>query len=168
MSLTSLFLEDIPPSRVLACLPLPSLEHLDGPPTFTNSLASLAKLTTLETLTVHFYQTSSTVPLLEDVLACAAHFPNLDELQVCIPSGIDCHLLETPWKPDLSCLVKMLFLMCLDSAKHNIIVCSIILLYTLLLNDIIPDSHTARPGWRPSHRLTDSTWLLIVQGLIGN
>jgi len=79
MSLTSLFLEDIPPSRVLACLPLPSLERLDGPPTFIHSLVSLAKLTTLETLTVRFYRTSSAAPLLEDVLACAAHFPNLDE-----------------------------------------------------------------------------------------
>lgn len=146
MSLTSLFLEDIPPSRALACLPLPSLERLDGPPAFIHSLASLAKLTTLETLTVRFYRTSSAVPLLEDVLACAAHFPNLDELQVRIPSGIDHRLLETPGKPDPSCLVKTLFLMCLDSAKRDIIVCSIILSYTLLLNDIIPDSRTAPPG----------------------
>ena len=146
MSLTSLFLEDIPPSHALACLPLASLERLNGPPAFIHSLASLAKLTTLETLTVHFYQTSSTFPLLEDVLACTAHFPNLDELQVRIPSGLDHCLLETPGKPDPSCLVKMLFLMCLDSAKHDIIVCSIILLYTLLLSDIIPDSRTAPPG----------------------
>ncbi|KIM58296.1 hypothetical protein SCLCIDRAFT_128590 [Scleroderma citrinum Foug A] len=42
-------------SHALACLPLLSLECLDGPPACIHSLASLAKLTTLETLTVHIY-----------------------------------------------------------------------------------------------------------------
>ncbi|KIM66045.1 hypothetical protein SCLCIDRAFT_111425 [Scleroderma citrinum Foug A] len=116
-------------SHALACLPLPSLECLDGPPACIHSLASLAKLTTLETLTVRIYQTSSTVLFLEDVLACTTHFPNLDDLQVRIPSGGDCCLLETPRKPHPSCFVKMLFLMCLDSAKHDIIVCSIVFVY---------------------------------------
>ncbi|KAI6037168.1 hypothetical protein BKA83DRAFT_4486147 [Pisolithus microcarpus] len=70
--------------RVRVCLPLPSLEHLDGPPACIQSLASLAKLpTTLESLTIRFHQSSlSDIPLLEDVLACAAHFPDLRELCV--------------------------------------------------------------------------------------
>ena len=120
-------------SHAPAYLPLPSLECLNGPPACIHSLASLAKLTTLETLTVRFCPTSSTVPFLEEVLACTAHFPNLDDLQVRIPSGADRCLLKTPRKPHPSCLVKTLFLMCLDSAKHDIIVCAIVLsfLYTI-------------------------------------
>ncbi|KAI6126697.1 hypothetical protein F5141DRAFT_1209974 [Pisolithus sp. B1] len=92
----------IPPfPRAHARLPLPSLERLDGSPTFIHSLANLAKLpTTLESLTVHFYRPSlSDIPLLEDVLACTTHFPNLNELCVRIPTGVDFHLLEIPRVP---------------------------------------------------------------------
>jgi len=155
-------------SRAPVCLPLPSLERLDGPPACIHSLASFAMLpTTLESLTVCFRRSSSEVPLLEEVLACAAYFPELDGLHVRIPAETDCCLLETPRQPVPSCLVKVLFLMCFDSPKHDIIV-RFIVMYTLLLNDMTPDSHTALPGWRSSHVLTDSTYLLIAQNLINN
>ncbi|KAI6097731.1 hypothetical protein EDD16DRAFT_1514562 [Pisolithus croceorrhizus] len=114
----------IPPfPRAHARLPLPSLERLDGSPTFIHSLANLAKLpTTLESLTVHFYRPSlSDIPLLEDVLACTAHFPNLNELCVRIPTGVDFHLLKIPRVPVPSCCARVLFLMCLDLVKHDII-----------------------------------------------
>ncbi|KIK12702.1 hypothetical protein PISMIDRAFT_120427, partial [Pisolithus microcarpus 441] len=109
--------------RVCVCLPLPSLERLDGPPTCIQSLASLAKLpTTLESLTIRFHQSSlSDIPLLEDVLACAAHFPDLSELCIQIPSGTSRRLLEIPRESISSCPVRVLFLMCLDSARHDII-----------------------------------------------
>ena len=110
------------------------------------SLASFAMLpTTLESLTVRFYQSSSEVPLLEEVLACAAYFPELNELHVHIPTEIDHCLLKTPRQPVPSCLVKMLFLMCHDSAKRNMIV-HFIVMYVLSLNDMTPDSHAALPG----------------------
>jgi len=86
---------------------------------------------------------------------------------MCIPAEIDCCLLETSRQPVLSCLVKVLFLMYFDSPKHDIIV-HFIVMYTLLLNDMTPDSHTALPGWQSSHVLTDSTYLLIAQNLINN
>ena len=84
-----------------------------------------------------------------------------------IPAETDRCLLETPRQPVPSCLIKVLFLMCFDSPKHDIIV-RFIVMYTLLLNDMTPDSHTALPGWRSSHVLTDSTYLLIAQNLINN
>ena len=133
-------------SHAAVCLPLPSLERLNGPPACIHSLASCAMLpTTLESLTIRFYQSSSEVPLLEEVLACTAYFPGLDELYVHIPTEIDCCLLETPRQPVPSCLVKALFLMCFDSPKCNIIVCFIVM-HTLSLTDMIPDSHTVLPG----------------------
>ena len=129
-----------------APLPLPSLERLDGPPACIHSLASLATLpTTLESLTVRFLRSSSGAPLLEEVLACAAYFPELDELHVRIPTDIDSRLLDTPRQPGRSCLVKTLFLVCYDSARRDIIVCFIVM-YTLSLNDITLDSRTALPG----------------------
>ena len=129
-----------------APLPLPSLECLDGPPACIHSLASLATLpTTLESLTVRFFRSSSGAPLLEEVLACAAYFPELDELHVRIPTDIDSHLLDTPKQPGRSCLVKKLFLVCYDSARRDTIICFIVM-YTLSLNDITPDSRTALPG----------------------
>ena len=133
-------------SHVPVCLPLPSLEHLNGSPACIHSLVSFATLpTTLESLTVRFYQSSSEVPLLEEVLACAAYFPELNELHMCIPTEIDCCLLETPRQPVPSCLVKTLFLMCHDLAKCDMIV-HFIVMYALSLNDMTPDSHTMLPG----------------------
>ena len=136
-------------SHVAVCLPLPSLEHLDGPPACIHSLVSCAMLpTTLESLTIHFYQSSSKVPLLDEVLACTAYFPELDELHMHIPTEIDHCLLKTPRQPVPSCLVKALFLMCFDLPKCDIIVCFIVM-HMLSLTDMIPDSHTVLPGWWP-------------------
>ncbi|KAI5980400.1 hypothetical protein EDC04DRAFT_2618724 [Pisolithus marmoratus] len=108
-----------------SCIPvcLPSLKSLDGSPACIHSFASHAKLlTTVESLTVRFYRPSSSDdPLLETALACAAHFPNLDELCVRIPAGIALRLLDTPRDPVPCCAVKVLFLMCLDSPPQNII-----------------------------------------------
>ena len=137
-----------PSSNALVCIPLPSLERLDGPPVCIHSLASCAILpTTLESLTVRFYRSSSEAPLLEEVLACAAYFPGLDELHVRIPTEIDTRLLAIPKQPVRSCLVKTLFLACFDSAKRDIIV-RFIVMYSLSpsLNHITPTSHTALLG----------------------
>ncbi|KAI6017360.1 hypothetical protein BKA83DRAFT_4128483 [Pisolithus microcarpus] len=96
--------------------------HLQALSIFFESLQGREPMPSTYFHTLSSCSSLSDIPLLEDVLACAAHFPDLSELCIQIPSGTSRRLLEIPRESISSCPVRVLFLMCLDSARHDIII----------------------------------------------